>query len=125
MKPNPSSHFYLYAKSWYQEGDRDDDLKTIMGNYSGMEKRFVDMRDVVGHLLGLAWNELQRKPNGEYSFKSFIFRTEQNDAITACLSLLALSQNNPEIPLLRPDENILPLVKDVTKEEIEKFTWAN
>lgn len=49
----PNRHFYLYAKRWYHTNDTLDDLKIIMSNYSGVNKKHLSFYNVVTYLLSL------------------------------------------------------------------------
>jgi len=49
-------HFMLYAKGWYNgKSDRISDLKTILSEYTGIDKEYLTKRDIMSVLLDLTF----------------------------------------------------------------------
>jgi len=76
---NPNTHFYLYAKWHYQEGNLIDDLKQILSKRSAIDTQYIQTRDLAQILLGLAWKHISTSGNPEYQFIEFVSRLHQAD----------------------------------------------
>ena len=123
---NPNTHFYLYAKGWYVKGDVEEDLKIIMGDYSGIDPKKVDMRDVNGRLLLLAWHEINKCGNGEGAFLEFCSKFQRYGLIQSCLSLLTtavLLENEEQIG--KPNARLFLLSEDSIGWETAGYNFAD
>lgn len=76
---NPNTHFYLYAKWHYNEGNLIEDLKQILSRRSAVPIQYIQVRDIAQVLLGLAWKHISTGGNPEYQFIEFISRLNQTD----------------------------------------------
>lgn len=123
---NPSTHFYLYAKQWYKPSQNQmDDLKVLMGKYSGVTVRKVSENDVYDRLMTLTWEEMNKTGNPEYQFRQFTSNVQKFGIATACLNILALAKAEGR-NLGRPDFNLLSPFDDLAYENAknDKYKWA-
>jgi hypothetical protein len=124
-KGNPYSHFYLYAKYWYKKTDDTiDDLKTILSNYSGTDKKYLSLSDLNNVMLEIAEYEVLVEKSK--SFKDFVFDCSKDGLINACISLMvntSTGTGDRESLLFPPDKNILPL-EDGSEEIMKTMNWA-
>lgn len=101
---NPYRHFYLYAKGWYEtENCKYDDLKIILGDYCGIDPKYLNEDDVVNVLLKLAYKHIKtefefdkfierlfwRDNYAKTSFADTLRKDIKKDVIDSCLSTLA------------------------------------
>jgi len=123
---NPSTHFYLYAKQWYKPSQNQmDDLKVLMGKYSGVTVRKVSENDVYDRLMTLTWEEMNKTGNPEYQFRQFTSNVQKFGVATACLNILALAKADGR-NLGRPDFSLLEPFDDLAYENAknDKYKWA-
>jgi hypothetical protein len=125
MKINPNTHFYLYAKGWYEMGNTEDDMKRLMHEYSGTPMNRVDLRDILSHLSSLAWEEIQSSGNPEYHFTYYVSRCVSNGIIEATMSLLATVKTEGK-KIGRPDFNLFNPYneKAIENSKDPAYKWA-
>lgn len=139
MKTSTYSHYYWYAKNWYERGDMIEDLKKIHGYTFDYDAEHVDVNSIVSVLLKLVWYHYFDKdtatgaPKLENAFREFVedihpwnnwkvgydekTKYDYNEAvIRKCLSMLRLlkvkDETGGDILFLDPlNEKVLPLKK--------------
>lgn len=119
-------HFVLYAKGWYRKTDRNEDLKQILSDYTGIDVKFLHKDNLISILLELAFEF----PSVRIKATDFIIglapcqrwkylsnpldKCDFEDALIGeCLSYLMLTTREECDTVLgglgSPDENVLPL----------------
>jgi hypothetical protein len=117
---NPNRHFYLYAKNHYQQDNYLEDLRTIMANYSNIQREFVQDRYIVEKLLRLVHLHV----GDQQQFVKFVssFFDVQSDSLVhqvvkASLVVLMFAEvKDIYYELGEPDPAVLP-VTNKPKEE--------
>lgn len=114
-EPNQYSHFYLYAKGWYKRGDMFEDLKVLLGNYSGTDPKHLSKDDVITFLSGIVSQEMTPQ-KFENFFRDMISDIRWHPEKTAdivltenFLRVLDMAVVKGRMTLAKPDGSILPL----------------
>lgn len=117
---NDYTHFYLYAKGWYNRGDVMDDLRKITSNYSGSP---ASENDALTVLLHVTWDEILKSGNPRHQFEQIVRRplgggeNSLRCLARACLALLADTIVKGR-DLGEPDYSVLPQVESVEQNEM-------
>jgi len=143
MKTSTYTHYYLYAKNWYEKsGNLIEDLKKVHGYTFDYDPDFADVDDIVHTLLKLVWYHCLDKdtatsgPRCEDAFQELINDIAQGQnwkvgydpktpyvyeeaVIRKCLSMLRLlavkdKEGRDILFLDPPSEKVLPLRKHET-----------
>lgn len=103
---NPKSHFYLYAKGWYERTNLVDDLIKIMANYTGLKPEQCNINDVKLVLIQEVYKYVL---GNNYLFAEFINNVEENGVLEACLSVFVYATVDTSNIEKNPDYSILPM----------------
>lgn len=112
IEGNPYSHFYLYAKGWYQKNDdRFEDLLKILAEYTGSSIEFLSYNDLSTVLLEIVEREIMVEKS--FRLTDFAFRCESLGLISACLIVMECAPTGKKgrLPMYKPSAKILPLDK--------------
>jgi len=120
------SHVYLYAKGWYKKNDVIDDLKTILGERSGVEPRHIRKSDIIIVLSNIVWKDMNAA-----RFQTFlaniinepIFPNREKEdipvedriieALLRSISLMPVKSNGEVVVnICDPDPELLPLARE-------------
>lgn len=120
-RDNPNRHFYLYAKNHYQQDDYLEDLRTIMANYSNIQRELVQDRYIVEKLLRLVYLHIGHQQQF-VKFVSSFFEVPTNSMLRAVVkaSLVVLMFTEVKdiyYELGEPDPAVLPVTNKPVKTE--------
>jgi hypothetical protein len=105
----------LYAKDWYKRGNMFEDLKILLGNYSGTDPKHLSIDDVITFLSGIVSEEMtpQRFENFIRDMISDVRWSPEKTADIILtenfLRVLNMTVVKGRMVLAKPDGSILPL----------------
>ena len=128
LTKNSYSHYYLYAKGWYEKSsDQLYDLRVVTSEYTGMKMVHITPGNVCTVLMGAVSQSIEYSEfKGKTIFRAFVYRMLDEKKsidgfIRASLEQLMRTKGK-NLNLDKPSDNILPLVEDALEiwEEMHK-----
>ena len=71
------SHFILYAKGWYQRNDLEEDVRCLMQDYTGIDKRHISKSDTFQVLNDFAFDVIENSGNPKNQFFKYVSDVEK------------------------------------------------
>lgn len=110
---NPYTHFYLYAKGWYEKSSSPiNDLKVIASNFSGVKFDYITDNDVYSILYELVKFEISLNPHRLSEIMVHIGEHGIWDGSLNFLKTSPAGDLSRDTAIGNPDFNILPLNKE-------------
>ena len=124
---NLYTHYYLYAKGWYEKSDNQlYDLRVITSKYSGLKTEHITPMDVTSVLINAVTQSMEHfKLKDKTIFRAFVYRmldeeTSIDGFIRASLEQLMRTKGE-NLNLDKPSENVLALSDDEALERWEEM----
>ena len=105
---HPMSHFILYSKSWYQRNNLEEDMKILMQDYTGIDKKHISKADIFQVLNDFAFDVIENSGNPKNQFFKYISDVEKEGFINAAMKLFSVMKVT-DLNLASPDPKVLPL----------------